>query len=350
MTKTIYLHIGMSKTGSTSVQKMFSKHADYFAQNDLYYPKSCRNDISHHTLAEFFKFEKYAEKARDLANEILLCQHSRILLSSELFEHMNPLMWQRAMAFFRPHKLKVIIYLRRQDDAMISIYNELVKKHALKTSFNDFIQTSPLRDNFNYRKMLGIIEQQVGLDNMLVGLFCQATLEEGNICPDLLHKIDKNVLLPKVYQLEKENSSLSPATAQVMATINRNTDFNINHTTHYGLACQFASILNTELSQQCHTQFAYFGSLEARQHFIAQYQASNDYISSRYLKGTSFNPELAETMMAVMSDKDEKLLLDVGLVLVKRIFEKKYGTSDGIAKMIGVLWNSELQSQLKSHC
>jgi hypothetical protein len=183
---------------------------------------------------------------------------------------------------------------------------------------------------------------------MLVGLYDKICLSNNNVCHDFLQLIDKNISVPADSVIAKENPSMSAATAQLMAKINRNTKFIVNHTTHYGLACQFASILNVELNQHCQTQYSYFTNSISRYNFLNRFAESNKFVASRYLNGQSFSNNAASLTSSAMSEQEEKLLLDTGLSLLKRIFEGKYGATDGVAKMIGVLWNSELQKELES--
>lgn len=56
MKKTIYLHIGMSKTGTTSLQRTLAENTNILNKANILYPNSMRpNTLSHHQLAQHFQ-------------------------------------------------------------------------------------------------------------------------------------------------------------------------------------------------------------------------------------------------------------------------------------------------------
>lgn len=158
MQKTIYVHAGMSKTGTTSIQKMLSNSEQLLNKHRILFATSARkNGIGHHSLAAFLKQGKDSDEANKLQSEINNSDHDIVIVSSELLERMSVQKWQSLKVFFAPHHVKIIYYLRRQDDAIVSMYSELVKKHAMDLSFNNYLARSPRVDLLDYRKTLGTI-------------------------------------------------------------------------------------------------------------------------------------------------------------------------------------------------
>ena len=345
--KTIYVHAGMSKTGTTSIQKMLTKNQQMLSENGILYPNAARkNGIGHHSLASFIKQGKDRDEALKLQAEIEACEHPTVIVSTELLERMSPQKWQSLKTFFAPHHVKIIYYLRRQDDAIVSMYNELVKKHAVNLDFSTYLETSPRVDLLDYRTTLSVIEDVFGIQNMSLGIFSQGSLKFGNIGNDFIARIKPEFAQLPEFAAPHDNSSLMPASAMLMARINGQVDFNIDHLKFYGPACKLAEVVNNQLKSMTTVRHDYFET-QQRDAFLQKFAESNQFISDKYLQGQAFIQDAASEALNTLSEAEEREMLSAVLAEVIARFSKKTDQRDGLAKVIGLLWQDELKRMLQ---
>lgn len=70
MKKTIYLHIGIGKTGTSSIQKFLYLNRDKLLDDNTLYPLSGIQNYAHFKLAELGQ-ESFSEETLSLYNDLL---------------------------------------------------------------------------------------------------------------------------------------------------------------------------------------------------------------------------------------------------------------------------------------
>src|SRR5687768_11764911 len=85
--KTIFLHIGSTKTGTTALQSFFSLNEARLKTAGIGYPRTGRSGVAHHKLAEVILGRKTARRPvyRELREEIEAAPEQTFVLSSEVF-------------------------------------------------------------------------------------------------------------------------------------------------------------------------------------------------------------------------------------------------------------------------
>jgi tetratricopeptide (TPR) repeat protein len=151
MRREIILHIGTSKTGSTSIQRVLSRQREALAQQGVCYPATPGSE-SHVLLvmaaaasahlygsadrpiwqgigpqARLARFrEEFAAEMAALPKTI-----GRVIISAEQFSLLlrDPQSVQNLRTLLAPYawRIRVIVYLRRQDRHFVSLYNELLR-------------------------------------------------------------------------------------------------------------------------------------------------------------------------------------------------------------------------------
>ena len=151
MKKKAYIHIGLHKTGSTSLQKFIKINEKILLENDIYIPKSCRvwgeEIINHHNLAEELidskLFSKENNSFKDLLNEIKNVEKD-ILLSSEDFSKLVSFP-DKLIYFINQLKqlnfeIKFIVYTRYSSNYLRSLFFQLKTVKLIKyTKLFNFI-------------------------------------------------------------------------------------------------------------------------------------------------------------------------------------------------------------------
>jgi hypothetical protein len=199
----VYLHIGAPKTATSTLQNMLAGNYKQLLAQGVLYPKLLRHGDAHHTLVcdliQAYQGHTmadlwYGERARgeawsDLQREIAQHQSGidKIVLSSELFFGQTQRL-EDMLADIRSrlagHELKVVVYLRRQDELYSSFFNQDVKG-ARQWAHNayQFYQTHQIFQH-DYDELLGIWSRGVGRENMVIRPYESAQWVGGNIIED----------------------------------------------------------------------------------------------------------------------------------------------------------------------
>lgn len=149
--KTIYLHIGLGKTGTTAIQVYLAKNCHKLLKSGLRYIQ-CAGGINgdgHQKFAKSFiqdvpeymlltNDEKSSQN--DVADEINSCKEDLILLSSENFQLSEP---SELLSFFsglnHDYKINIILFVRSQDELAESEYNQIIKVRQEHRPFFEYI-------------------------------------------------------------------------------------------------------------------------------------------------------------------------------------------------------------------
>lgn len=200
---TVYLHIGAPKTATSTLQSVLAGNYKRLLGQGVLYPKLLRHGDAHHTLVcdliEAYQGHSmadlwYGERTRgeawqDLHREIDEHRHriDKVILSSELFFGQTARL-EDMLADIRDrlsgHQIKVVVYLRRQDQWYSSFFNQDVKGvRQWSENAYEFYQTHQIFQH-DYDKLLGIWSSAVGRENMLIRPYEPSQWTGGDIIQD----------------------------------------------------------------------------------------------------------------------------------------------------------------------
>jgi len=155
MGKTIYLHIGCGKTGSSALQNWLRDNVRALAREGVHYPQSLRGNANRWKLRAQGVDADYAitsgngmglvnaVKAGNTARHLRRCLRARcpaVLFSSEAFQSLTEVQVEslREAAESAGHRIVVIAYVRDLYEILYSSYLQLVKRHGFTRSFREF--------------------------------------------------------------------------------------------------------------------------------------------------------------------------------------------------------------------
>ncbi|MCK5917021.1 MAG: hypothetical protein KAG34_01255 [Cocleimonas sp.] len=248
MNKIIYLHIGMPKTGTSSIQVFLAKNIDALLANDTSYPEleslkiakkgrvtsGNMGIISRALLPAFHSdFPESVDRIELLAkleNTIQTSKAKKIILSSEFLAVVpkEGLIQLYNILKKSKHQIKIIIYLRAQERFIQSVYAQRVKRHGEVEPIEKFIQQR-LKENsiLNYYNLLNKFSKVFGKNNLIIRVYEKEQLINSNLLDDFLDSI--GLKAENIFSTNKKwvNKALGKKTIFLSRIINRYMPFPI---------------------------------------------------------------------------------------------------------------------------
>lgn len=176
MKKTLYIHIGTGKTGTTAIQNYAESNLEPLTRHhNLYYFKShlyCKNFKNAERLNSEY-IVTVNNKLEELKNNINSSNVNSFLISSEYFpgEKYDEIKHIRDL-FSNVCDVKIIVYLRRQDDFAWSWFSQIVKGMHIHQTLDGVIkQLYNVEYILNYEKFLEPWADVFGTENILINIF-----------------------------------------------------------------------------------------------------------------------------------------------------------------------------------
>lgn len=187
--KTVYLHIGSPKTGTSALQYFLLQNRLALSRRAFSYPEHPldRNGISSGNAEQLVRFIKTGNPFADrLAEELLSCEHEKIILSSEYFFRMEPGHIEILRRLLAGADVRVIAYLRRQDSMMISAFHQRIKRHDGKEPISVYFEQYKDSKHFNNLLRLENWGNGFGKENLMVRPYEKRQYTGGDIFGDFL--------------------------------------------------------------------------------------------------------------------------------------------------------------------
>ncbi|WP_373050774.1 hypothetical protein [Thalassovita aquimarina] len=207
-------HIGTPKTASTLIQNSFDANPHWLADRGIAYGKLLAPDPNHITLF-FACASKLHDFARDYGirsmdelrafrtklkdrmlwhiDQVNDFAHTMVMSSENLTGNMyHPDEIARLKEMLAPHfeDIKIVVYVRRQDDAILSMYGEYMRRGFSAARFRDFVDVclgprSPTSYLY-YRGQLSKWIEVWGRENIIVRRFAPGAFINGDILSDFM--------------------------------------------------------------------------------------------------------------------------------------------------------------------
>ncbi len=189
--KTLYLHVGIHKTGSSSIQHFLYHNRKRLNMSGLLYPSKHSSGYEHYYTSEFFDTEKQElpyfveERYQTRENwesaiqaqrrELLQSSVDKCVLSSEDFWRCN---YTAISNFYRDFDTKIIIFLRRQDVWLESMLNEYIKMYVnMKHGLTEYVRK--IESRVDYYQLLSQWAELFGQENLIIVPFQKTSFPEG---------------------------------------------------------------------------------------------------------------------------------------------------------------------------
>jgi len=198
MKQNLYFHAGLPKTGTTTIQSFLTENHLLLKEKGINYPPL-----------------KHSQKFRSVINGIDFLQNSHLLkditepniiISCEDFASQTDWLSDELAD---KYEIKVIIYVRRSIDAILSLWAEMYKNlwHEPKSFEEDIVNAESHFANYSY-SLFDYIGEKISPHNVIIRPFEKEQMVGGDIIKDFLAIFDMNTQdQPFVFK----NTNVSPS-------------------------------------------------------------------------------------------------------------------------------------------
>lgn len=198
MSNKVIFHIGIHKTGTTSLQYFLYTNEECLEKAGYTYPHiledlDCIPFPREHIHKNGGMFYQYCDES-DLSNEYwnILCNYIRhknqdynVIISAEgIVNHAKSILLRAVKEF---SSVQVVVYLRRQDRLIESLWNQVIKAGDYAGTFAEFVSHAP--EWLDYYETLSTITGIVGKENVIVRIYDKKELVGGKIELDFISAI-----------------------------------------------------------------------------------------------------------------------------------------------------------------
>jgi len=227
---TLFIHSGLHKTGTTSLQKALHDNRAVLARQGLLYPETGVPENpahwGHHDLAYALRDPEAGPKIwQALRQEADTAGHDRVVVSSEElgllpFPKMpGPKPYRIIAEAFDGWEIRLICYLRPQAEMITSTYNHHVKAVGEHGHILDFI--GRIAGRLDYQHYLNVAASGLGEGAIRVRRYQKAQMVEGDIISDMAAQVGLDLRKGFKRPPAPLNPGLTPAGLEAMLEANR---------------------------------------------------------------------------------------------------------------------------------
>ncbi|NQX88614.1 MAG: hypothetical protein HRT77_08105 [Halioglobus sp.] len=315
---TIYMHIGAPKTATSTLQTVLARKTRTLLKRGVLYPRTLRHAKAHHALVcdliEKYQGNRMPDawygvvprgEAWQLLREEIEHRPSNVdavVVSSELFfgqgRYLKEMLQDIALQL-EGYTVKVIVYLRRQDQLYSSFYNQDVKgMRQWGASAYEFYETHQMLRS-DYHAMLVSWSDAFGKENIVLRPFEVGQWPEGDVVQDFCRCLGMETIASRY---KDKNESLGMTQLYLKRCLNRvGFDKEINS--------QVIEVLTKLCPEEPVKNCLYIHRGLYRQ-YRERWIAVNEHLSNDYLNGKPlFNEPIPKPPEQVLYAVDEESLV-----------------------------------------
>nr|WP_296190197.1 hypothetical protein [uncultured Anaerobutyricum sp.] len=298
--KTLYIHIGCPKTGTTSLQYFCKENSDTLAEHGIYFPVFPQRypGVGHFRNAHFLFGHQYNSDGQiDFLEEKRIfrlnmdhiiykfSKYDNILISDEglwYAAHYNKkYLWETLQkeALTNSFKIKIIVYLRRQDALLNSIWNQKIKEAKQRyrsMTWDKFTNLSVPAAYLNYDEGLSEIADYFGFKNIIVRRYGKRYFKNGSIYDDFLDTLGLTLTDDYTISTFERNLGLSGNAREIQRILNTIPDASQSELSYFKRL-----LANVSLENPDSEKLSMFSPKEAET-FMEKYREGNRKVMEKY--------------------------------------------------------------------
>ena len=323
--KTLYLHIGTPKTGTSAIQRFLWDNTEYLAAHSFCYPRfSYVYPRSRTTNGLFLTskivddqgnrlYEEEKQRYKEGMQIVAKCfeAYDNVILSDEniwinTYEDKTDF-WTKLLqtAEAGNYKVKIIVYLRRQDAYLDSWWNQKIK-HTGATDVYDLSRWDRRKGKYiatNYYEALEKISAVMGAENITVRRYDRDYFEGGSIVPDFMNFLGLEMSDMAESEKKEVNPRLSGNTTEIKRVLNSIPALSVKENRYF----QNVLLSYSKVSEEIYPNV--MGDSKAAKAVLAKYKEGNRLVAEEYIKDGDdmFNEEFKDLPKW---EKDNSYMMD----------------------------------------
>lgn len=328
--KTVYLHIGWEKTGTSSIQSFLGANSKKLQELGIYFPMEHQIYEHNHQKVQFslggnkehywLKDNQIYDKKQMISfiqNMIKDSPFNSFIFSHETFYSTNPELLRKT---FKDCNVKVIAYIRRPDEWLISAFTQQVGfGSVIGSSLRDAVRIFLRKKIFQpcyYDYLKGFIDV-FGKENISIRIYEKQKLIDHDVVSDFLDVLDIEFEYYKVKQTGAHNPSLNMDQLAFILLLGKYGKGMLTNNT----IMQIGYIVKTCNDTTKNKKVVNYISPRIKKHIIDRYKSEITEISKLFFDGSEiFNP----TINKEYSKYNGLAFKDISkfITLIKRNIEK----------------------------
>jgi hypothetical protein len=233
------LHIGSGKTGTTSVQALLHRNRQTLIDHGVLFPATLgrpRHELFGLAMkpdAELVETAPYRSQnsespqafrrrvRRRLFHEIDAASPERVLISDEALYGSHAGSLERLRRFTNRHarRLRLVCYLRRQDDHLVSRYQQVVKVGEVRR-LADRVAQIDHSHTYDYAARLDLWSRLIDPDSFVVRRFERSAFTGGSLYADFLDAVGLAIDVDQLEPAPRLNDSLDAESVEFLRLLN----------------------------------------------------------------------------------------------------------------------------------
>ncbi len=216
--KKVIIHIGLGKTGTTSIQSYMGARRGEYHSRGFYYPSLYCANNAHHALVSVAEADFspiYKARFDELLDSFERTGLSTMIISSEIFCYAQEAFVGGVRQALRDYNVNVIFYARGVRDFFVSSYMQFFKQQRFSDTPVDFLINN--YNSFDIHARLKWWDAAFGRQCLTVRLYDSRAISD--VVQDFVRAAD----IPPLENVERfrENESISPLFGLMLAAVGK---------------------------------------------------------------------------------------------------------------------------------
>ena len=246
MKKSLILHIGMFKTGTSSIQETLYNSHEILREKNVYYS----SELHPHNLTFFPIFyeepellpdwqkvyskeqarKKQIELKKQWVREIVNNSYNTFIISSENVSLWDEVTIKKAFNFIKIYfdEIKIIIYLREHSSYFSSAIQQIVKNGFINKDIHQILKEEIMF--LNYKELIKKWVKVFGSKNIIVRKFDATGFKNNDLIDDFFDSIGLGDISSKQLNTVKANESIGKNSIIFLSELNKKYPVIINGT------------------------------------------------------------------------------------------------------------------------
>jgi len=291
--KVVYIHIGPHKTGTTTIQLSLTVNESLLRKEGVLCPLTGRQNLNsagqHYLAWELLdrnskRLEPNHNYWENLLKEIRKSKNvDKVIISSEDFSSYNNSDIYKIRNLLSGYKVKIIIYLRRQDEALQSLWVAQVRNANIQPPVDSFIdwlsKFNYEAGSVNYLKIIQAWERTFSRENIILGVFDPKQFN-GSLFNDFLALCELDI--KNIKDIPDANVSPGPKTIEAMRMVKNSLDFLSIQMSHWQLITRYIKEFG-DISGWNNSKVNYLDK-ELSDLIMQHHKEANDLLSNKYIQ------------------------------------------------------------------